>query len=101
MQKEYNIVLKEKPLDAGLTRSELCDLFDMLTGIEAIPIEIQGEFSTAIGFINLYDAELENYDYSALENLIRGILNDMERESKTCEYPWNTEHGSHTIWLSR
>ena len=101
MNAEYNIVLKEKPLDEGLTKEEVMDMFDLLSGAEAIPIEIQGESSSAMGFINLTDAEYMNYDYTALEDYISGILNDMEKEDEDCEYEIANNHGVSTIYLSR
>ena len=101
MKTEFNIVLKEKPHDEGLTKAEVMDLYDMLSGVEAIPIEIQGEYSTAMGFINLTDAEFMNYDYSNLESYIQEILNDMEKENEDCEYQIDTNCGYSTIYMSR
>ena len=101
MKTEYNIVLKEKPLDEGLNKSEVMDLYDLLSGTDAIPIEIQGECATAMGFINLTDAEFMNYDYTELENVVKSVLNDMNNENPDCEYEVEHEHGISTIYLSR
>ncbi len=101
MRTEYNIVLKEKPFDEGLTKEEVVDLFDMLSGPEAIPVEIQGESSSAMGIINLTDAEYMSYDYTALEELVKSILNDMDCESETCKYEVPNAYGVSTMYLSR
>lgn len=102
MTKTYGVALIEKPLDEGLTRSEVNDLFDMLHGVDAIPIEIQAENSAAMGFINLTDAEFMNYDYTALTELVASILNDMEKENQDCHYILPVSgFGDIDIWLSR
>ena len=100
--RKFGVVLKEKPLDEGLTRSEVMDLFDMLSGVEAIPIEIQGDVnSTAMGFINLTDADWMDYDYSKLEDVVKNILNDMNNEKDPPIYECPNNNGVTTIWLSR
>lgn len=101
MNKEYNIALLEKPLDEGLSKSEVMDLFDMLSGAHAIPIEIQGENSAAMGFINLTDAEFMDYKYDELERVVKEILNDMNKENPDCEYEVNNNCGYSTMYLSR
>lgn len=101
LNKEYNIALLEKPLDEGLSKSEVMDLFDMLSGANAIPIEIQGENSAAMGFINLTDAEFMNYDYTKLENFVKSVLNDMNNENDNCEYEVENNCGYSTLYLSR
>ena len=100
--RKFGVVLKEKPLDEGLTRSEVMDLFDILSGVEAIPIEIQGDVnSTAMGFINLTDADWMDYDYSKLEDVVKNILNDMNNEKDPPIYECPNNNGVTTIWLSR
>jgi hypothetical protein len=101
LNKEYNIALLEKPLDEGLSKSEVMNLFDMLSGVNAIPIEIQGEHSTAMGFINLTDAEFMNYDYTKLEDFVKSVLNDMNNENDNCEYEVENNCGYSTLYLSR
>ena len=101
MKTEYNIVLKEKMLDEGLNREELNDLYDLVSGVDVIPIEIQGEFSTAMGFINLTDADYMNYNYTKLKEFIRTILNDIDKENDSCEYEIENKYGISTIFLSR
>jgi len=77
MKKEFGVALKQKPLDEGLTKYEINSLFNMLKGVDAIPIEIQGENASAMGFINLADAEFLNYEYD----------NDSEPSSSYFAYP--------------
>ena len=98
---EYNIVLKEKPLDEGLSQEEVIDLMDLLSGRDMIPIEIQANNSSAMGFINLTDAEFMNYDYSGLIQEVRRILNDMENEREDCTYYVKNNCGESSMYLSR
>lgn len=98
---EYNIVLIEKPLDAGITMDEIVQMYKLLSGIEAIPIEIQGEHSAAMGFINLTDAEYMDYDYTSLFELIEGVLDDIENESQSHTYEVPNKYGVSTIHLTR
>ena len=96
------VALIEKPLDEGLTRGEVADLFDLLHGTSGIPIEIQAEHSTAMGFINLTDAEAMNYDYTALKELLVPIMNDMDKESPDHNYSRDVPGiGAIDIWMSR
>ena len=109
MNKGYEIVLREAPLDAGLCKADVLDLTDLLTDDSFIPIEIQGEYSTAMGFISLSAAEKMSYLYDDLETFVKGILNDMSKEDETCEYWLKVEPSSpleknaslYSVWLSR
>lgn len=89
MKKEFGVALKQKPLDEGLTKSEINYLFDKLKGIDAIPVEIQGENASAMGFIDPTDAEFLDYKYdndSELGFFIKNILDDVNNESNNNEY---------------
>ena len=97
----YGVVLIERPLDEGLSRVETIALFDMLHGTYGIPIEIVAQHSSAMGFINVEDADLMNYDYSALEELVTSVLNDMENEREDCHYILTTKQGDIDIFLTR
>lgn len=102
--KEYSIALKEKPLDEGLSRAEVTGLFDHLNGVHAIPIEVQGEFSTAMGFINVTDAELIDFSYGEgtdIYEFIKGILDDTGKETPTGEYVFPRESTDLTIRIWR
>ena len=103
VKSEYNIVLKEKTLDEGLTKAEICDMYDLLSGISAIPVEFQGECSTAMEFINLTDAGWMNYDYSKLGVFVTSILNDVENESPNGEYEFDisNNHGISSVIILR
>lgn len=87
--KTFGVALIEKPLDEGINITDAIELFHKLHGVEAIPIEIEAEFSSAMGWINLTDAEILNYDTSNLKEFIRYILEDMERETTTGEYTYD------------
>ena len=97
--KKYGIALIEKPLDKGICRSEVMDLFDRLEKPEAFPLEIEEEASVAMGFITPDAAESLNYDYkgSGLKYFIGNILADMESEPESREY----EFAGIKIWLER
>ena len=97
----YGLVLKEKYGTEGISKNDVIDLFDMLDGIEAYPIELSAyaQESSAMGFIAPKAAELIEYDYeySGLHNYIASILDDMCRENENSEY----EFKGIKIWMSR
>ena len=86
---EFGAAFIQKPLDEGLKKGEVSDLFDMLKGISAIPIEVQAENSVAMGFVNRTDAELMNYDLEPLEAFVRGIISDIKKENETGQYEFH------------
>lgn len=98
---KYDIVLREKPGNEGLTRNDVIDLFDILSDTEAYPIEIVAteHECSAMGFISPNAAERLDYNYrkSGLNGFIANILDDMEKESDDCTY----EFMGIKIWLSR
>lgn len=98
---EYGAVFIEKPLDEGLSVEDIKDIYEKLSGVNAIPLEIQGEHSSAMGFINLTDAEYMNYDYTALEETVKSVLNDINNENEDNTYECPNTCGVTTIWLSR
>ena len=95
----YGLVLREKYGTDGITKTDVMDMFDMLDGTEAYPIELSAyaQESSAMGFITAGAAELIEYEYSGLHNYIAHILDDMRRENDSCEY----EFKGIKIWLSR
>ena len=98
----FEIVLIEKPGCEGLSKSEVMDLYDMLSSHEAFPFEI-GDIngnSTAMGFITPQAARELDYEYSQESELgyfISEILDDMEKESDDCTYIFKDLR----IWMSR
>ena len=95
-----DIALIERQDIDGLTKPEVMDLFDMLSGTEAMPLEISGNSSVAMGFITTYAANKLNYQYgdgSALASYLSLILNDMNNESADGFY----EFEGLSIWMSR
>lgn len=98
---EYGAAFIEKPLNEGLSVEEITNIYEKLSGTSVVPVEIQGDHSSAMGFINHTDAEYMNYDYTALEETVRNILNDMDKENKDNTYECPNDHGVTTIWLSR
>ena len=92
----YDVVLTERPHDCGLSKSEIMDLIDMTIG-DVIPLDIVGDYSSAMGFITLDAADALNYDFDKMNEYVKNIINDMENESEDCTYKFDIL----TIWLSR
>ena len=99
--KNYTISLIERPLDAGLTIKEINEAAMRLRDKEVIPIEIQAEFSTAMGFIGIKDASDMGYDYTKIEDYVRSIMEDMKKENRTGDYHVNVNGKTYLIWLRR
>lgn len=98
----FEIVLKEKPANEGLTKEEVMDLFDMLSGPFGFPVDISDNngVSSALGFIKDDAADDLNYEFdqsSELGQFISSILNDVKAETDNCMYTF----GKHRMWLSR
>lgn len=102
-EKEYNIVLLEKPLNEGLSIDEVICMYRMLSSTEALPvdIQIQGGYYRALGFIAQYNAELMSYDYSLLEGKVKEIIGDMGKEHLRREYEIEHKDGISTMFISR
>ncbi len=99
--KEYDIALYEKEGTEGLDQKNVNELFEKLKDSPAYPIDLQAweHESSAMGFITRKAAEELGYEYevSGLHDFIADILDDMNKESDTCEY----EFKGIKIWLSR
>ncbi len=86
---EFGAAFIQKPLDEGLTKSEAISLFDVVKGITAIPIEVQSENAVAMGFVNLTDAALMNYNFNPLIAFVREIISDVTNENETGQYEFH------------
>lgn len=95
---KFDVVLCEKPGEAGLQLNEVLEMFKALRGcgqaVEAYPIELQATEveSSAMGFITTYAADKLEYIYgdgSGLHSFIASILNDMRNEQQNGEYTYN------------
>ena len=84
--KTYNIVLKQKPLDEGLSIEDITEMLKKVSCVEVFPIEVQAQNSVAMGFISVTSAELIDYDYTKLEEFVQQILDDKELEHENNEY---------------
>ena len=98
---EYNIVLMEKPLDEGCSKDEYVAMLDLLSGPEAIPLDVEGECSAAMGFINLLDAEWMDFELDPLKKFIKTILDDVDAESPDGTYEFPNRNGVSSILLTR
>ena len=88
--KKFDVVLLEREL--SLTKKDIADILSILPDGETfIPLEIEGEYSAAMGFIT-YEAadridfltDKDHYFYS----FIKSILDDMEKEKPLCVYTY-------------
>ena len=86
----FDVVLLEKPMDSGLSKSELLAMYAYIPGNEEhLMLEIEGHSSTAMGFIKESVADtVFQYDYTELNRFVASILNDMnnERADHTYQY---------------
>lgn len=92
----FDIVLVERPHDDGLTKIEIAELLEKTSG-SVIPLDIVGDYSSAMGFITLDAADQLNYDFDKVSEYVNSIINDMEKESEDCVYKFDTL----AIWLTR
>jgi hypothetical protein len=99
------VALKEKPGADGLVKSEIMDLFNMLTSTEAFPIELEAldHECSAMGFIDPAYAEMLDYDYerSGFHDFIASILDDMDNESENGEYEYQYNGFKIPVYVSR
>ena len=87
--RQYAFALIEKPHDEGLTRSEVCDLYDMLDGVEVIPVDIQAEYSAAMGFVSVEAAEALDYDLEKVK-----VAHEAARQQRE----FKTSYTAFMIW---
>lgn len=92
----YDVVLMERPHDDGLTKIEISELLEKTNG-SVIPLDIVGDYSSAMGFITLDAADRLTYNFDAISEYVKSIINDMENESEDCTYKFD----ACTIWLTR
>lgn len=101
MRKKYGIALKEKEFVSGLNESEVMELLSKLDGNEVFPIELEAreQECSAMGFITTKAANVLDYNYesSGLHDFIALILDDVNKETTSCEYKF----AGVDIWLSR
>lgn len=97
---DFGIVLKEKYEESGLIKSEVMDLFNMLSDTAAYPIEINAKIikCSAMGFITPKAADILDYDYeiSGLNQFITNILENETLKSEDGCY----EFRDIKIWLN-
>ena len=98
--RKFGIVLKKKSFPWGLTKQDVAELYDMLDGEDAFPLELEPDFveSSAMGFITPEAAKALEYEYqTGLREFVVNILDDMENESEDGTY----EYKGIRIHLSR
>lgn len=76
--------------EVSLTKQDIADILSVLPDGETfIPLEIEGDASSAMGFITYYAADRIDFLYDKdhyLYRFIQEILNDMEIENMLCVY---------------
>ncbi len=94
MVPQYDMVMLERPLNKGLELEEVAHLLAMVNDKSYIPVEIQGENSSAMGFIGTKKAEEIDYTYlegSNLYEFIQDILEDMDNETPDKSYKFKSQ----------
>ena len=96
-----HVVLKELPLDAGLTKTDIADMADMLETDEFLFLEIENPNATsyAVGFITFVTADRLHFDYTAVQTAVQPILADTALESPNGFY--HIPDKDITIFLTR
>lgn len=98
--RKFGIVLKKKSFPWGLTKQDVAELYDMLDGEDAFPLELDPNFaeSSAMGFITPEAVETLEYDYqTGLREFVANILDDIKKESEDGTY----EYKGIQIYLSK
>lgn len=87
---KFDIVLKEVPVNEGLTREDMMFIMEHLNEEEFFLLELEAKKveSSAMGLIGAKAAEVLDYDYegSGLHDYIALILDDVENETPHGEY---------------
>ena len=76
MKTAFDIVLVERYGENGLTKADTMDLYDLLKGEEAYPIEIENSRgdSSVMGFLSVEAAKELEYEEAGLRDYVRKIL---------------------------
>ena len=86
----YDIVLKRKFLENGLTKEEVVELCEKLIEDEFLPLQLDAKYSdsSALGFITPNAARLLEYDYvdAGLLDYISLLLDIDESENNEYEF---------------
>ena len=98
-RKTFGIALKQVPLDEGFQLMDTVELFRKLRGKEGIPLDIQGENAAAIGYISMSDAAKLNFDYSGLEQFVRSVLDDTDKETADGKYIYHQNEQKFDVYL--
>lgn len=91
-QKLFDVVLMETELEDGLDVANISKMISCLKNNQVFPLDIQAEYSGAIGFITAEASEKLDYCHENIETFIKPILEDMKKESISGEYELNGMH---------
>lgn len=102
MPTTFDVILYERPLETGLTKTDCTNIFNSLKTDEAYPIEIENPngTSSAMGFITTKAADAMDYDYADLEGHIKPLLADITLGSPLGIYSYVIKTRTFDIYLS-
>ena len=87
MDKLFDVCLIENEVDSAyLTRGDLIELVKLSKTEQMIPLEVEGNASIAMGFIDYDAAESLDFLLDALKEFIAQILNGEMEESEDHTY---------------
>lgn len=89
----YDVVLAEKETGKGLKKPELDAMYKLLDGDEAIPIEVGGYYTSAMGLISMKTAEHLGYDYDRLIGLVQDLLSPKDEALEKSRNVYTLAHG--------
>lgn len=92
----FHIALRITNPTDGLSRSDICDLYDMLGGERVFPVTVIGKNLVAIGFLTVEAARKLNFQGSGLGEFVKEILDDESQCEKCAEYWYQNVH----VWIS-
>lgn len=102
MPTTFDVILYERPLETGLTKTDCTNIFNSLKTDEAYPIEIENPngTSSAMGFITTKAADAMDYDYADLEGHIKPLLTDITLGRPLGIYSYVIKKQTFDIYLS-
>lgn len=85
-EKKFDAVFFQTDPDRGLYPEEIISLLKYVKHDSLIPLEIDGNYSFATGFITYEAADLLNFVYDDFRAFIRDVLDDVNKEKPENEY---------------
>lgn len=87
VEKDYDLILLEKPEEGALELSEINQMLKLMDKEHIYcMIEVQTDHSVASGFIKSDKFEQMDYDQAKIQAIIRSLMDDMNLTNKYNEY---------------